>query len=143
MPAEDLIYFGDTARLPYGSKTAATVGEFVRQIIEYLGPFNPKHVVIACNTATALALPAIRAHFPNLSISGVVDPGARAAVEAAGAKVFPHIGIMATEATIRSNAYIQAIGRRRQLFQSHTKRKASVDPIQWPICNCPVHNRNP
>src|SRR6478672_847330 len=86
LPAEDIVYFGDTARLPYGSKTAATVTTFVRQIINYLRPHDPKHVVIACNTATALALPAIRADFPDLSISGVVEPGARAAVSAAGAK---------------------------------------------------------
>src|SRR5947209_4183936 len=59
LPAEDIVYFGDTARLPYGSKTAATVTGFVQQIIAYLRPHDPKHVVIACNTATALALPAL------------------------------------------------------------------------------------
>src|SRR4051794_22464875 len=53
LPAEEIVYFGDTARLPYGSKTAATVTTFVRQIISYLRPLNPKHVVVACNTATA------------------------------------------------------------------------------------------
>ena len=63
LPQEDIVYFGDTARLPYGSKTAATVGGFVKQIIAYLEPMHPKHVVIACNTATALALPAARAAF--------------------------------------------------------------------------------
>jgi glutamate racemase len=52
---EDILYFGDTARVPYGSKSAATVTTFVRQIIAYLQPYNPKHIVIACNTATALA----------------------------------------------------------------------------------------
>src|SRR3954454_3717419 len=58
LPLEDIVYFGDTARLPYGSKAPETVTTFVRQIIESLLPLNPKHVVIACNTATALALPA-------------------------------------------------------------------------------------
>src|SRR3954469_21651881 len=78
LPAEDIVYFGDTARLPYGSKSSATVTSFVRQIINFLRPQNPKHVVIACNTATALALPAIRAEFaPALSITGVVEPGAK------------------------------------------------------------------
>jgi glutamate racemase len=113
MPHEDIIYFGDTARLPYGAKSTETVTAFVQQIISYLMPFEPKHVVIACNTATALALPAIRLAYPNLSISGVVEPGAKAAVAAAGAKQFPVIGILATEATIRSKAYEQAIHRRR------------------------------
>src|SRR5262245_41899753 len=78
LPLGDIVYFGDTARLPYGSKTAGTVSQFVRQIIAYLRPMGPKHVVVACNTATALALPAAIAAFPDLSISGVIDPGAKA-----------------------------------------------------------------
>src|SRR4051812_20798144 len=76
LPHDDLLYFGDTARVPYGNKTAATVTTFVREIISYFEDSHPKHVVIACNTATALALPAIRAEFPHLSISGVIEPGA-------------------------------------------------------------------
>jgi glutamate racemase len=114
LPSEDLLYFGDTARLPYGSKTAATVTNFVHQIISYLRPHDPRHVVVACNTATALALPEIRAAFPDLSISGVIDPGARAAVAAAGSKQVPVIGVIATEATIRSKAYERAIHARRK-----------------------------
>ena len=113
LPHEDIIYFGDTARLPYGSKTAATVTRFVEQIIGFLLPCKPKHIVIACNTATALALPAARATFAGLSISGVVEPGAKAAIVAAGSKAFPTIGVIATEATIKSQAYAKAIHRRR------------------------------
>lgn len=113
LPAEDIVYFGDTARLPYGSKSAATVTTFVTQIIRYLLPLNPKHVILACNTATALALSALRAEFPNLPISGVIDPGAEAAVEAVGGRETPHIGVIATEATIRSQAYERAIQRKR------------------------------
>ena len=115
MPSEDLIYFGDTARLPYGTKSPATVTSFVSQIIRFLLPHNPKHVVLACNTATALALPAIVQEFPELSISGVIEPGARAAVSAAGSKPVPIIGVIATEATIRSKSYDRAILRRRSL----------------------------
>lgn len=114
LPWEDIVYFGDTARVPYGAKSAETVISFVRQIIHYLLPMEPKHVVIACNTATALALSAVRAQFPGLSISGVIDPGARAAVEAAGQKPRPVFGVIATEATIRSRAYERALCRRRQ-----------------------------
>ena len=113
LPGEDLIYFGDTARVPYGSKSPATVTTFVKQIISYLTPFDPKHVVIACNTASAVALPSLRASFPHLSISGVVEPGARAAVEVAGHLSQPLIGIIGTEATIRSGAYEAAILRLR------------------------------
>ena len=113
LPEQDVVYFGDTARQPYGAKSAATVTRFVQQILHYLCPLRPKHVVIACNTATALALPAVRAAFPGVSVSGVIEPGARGAVEAAGAKPFPVIGVLATEATVLSRAYEHAIHRRR------------------------------
>ncbi len=99
-PTDDIAYFGDTARLPYGSKTATTVTSFVKQIIHYLVPLHPRHVVIACNTATALSMPAVRAAFPGLSVSGVIEPGAKAAVIAAGSKPVPIIGVIATEATV-------------------------------------------
>ncbi|HEV7300426.1 MAG TPA: glutamate racemase [Tepidisphaeraceae bacterium] len=129
LPLEQIVYFGDTARLPYGSKTAGTVQTFVKQIVAHLLPLNPKHVVIACNTATALALPAVRAEFPTLSISGVIDPGAKAAVMAAGAKAVPVIGVMATEATVKSKAYERAIHRRR----SHAKLLLRPAPLLVPI----------
>lgn len=129
LPHEDLLYFGDTARLPYGSKTAAVVSGYVRQIIDHLMPACPKHVVIACNTATALALPSIRSAFPHLPISGVIDPGAKAALVAAGAKPKPIIGILATEATIRSKAYDRAIHRRR----SHARLLLRAAPLLAPI----------
>jgi len=115
LPAEDLIYFGDTAHLPYGNKSPAAVCRFVRQIVRFLEPMNPKHFVIACNTATALAMSTIAAEFPGLSISGVIEPGARAAVAAAGARRLPAIGVIATEATVRSKAYERAIFQRRNL----------------------------
>ena len=111
LPAEDIVYFGDTARLPYGSKSPEVVRTFVSQIIRFLRPLDPKHVVIACNTATALALPEARAEFPELSVSGVVEPGARAGVDAAAADS-AHISVIATEATVRSRAYEKAIARR-------------------------------
>jgi glutamate racemase len=129
LPHDDILYFGDTARLPYGSKSAATVTTFVRQIIAYLRPHRPKHVVIACNTATALALPALRGEFGDLSISGVVDPGARAAIAAAGAKEKPTIGIIATEATIRSKAYDRAIHRRRHYARLLLRAAPLLVPI--------------
>jgi|GEM_PF-62331 len=112
LPAEVILYFGDTARLPYGAKTAATVTGFVRQIIDYLLVYQPKHVVIACNTATALCLDVMRSEFRGLSISGVIKPGARAAVASVSGRSTPRIGVIGTEATVRSGAYEQAIARR-------------------------------
>lgn len=129
LPLEDLVYFGDTARLPYGSKSPDTVAMFVKQIIAYLRPLNPKHVVIACNTATALALPAVREAFPDMSISGVIEPGSRAAVVAAGAKRVPCIGVLATEATVRSRAYSHAIHRKRH----HARVVQQAAPLLVPI----------
>lgn len=110
LPDEDIVYFGDTARLPYGNKTAGTVTRFVREIIRYLRPLDPKHVVIACNTASALALPHLADAFGDLPISGVIEPGAKAAVVAAG-KPDATIAVIATEATTRSRAYAAAIMR--------------------------------
>jgi glutamate racemase len=129
LPQENLVYFGDTARVPYGSKSAETVSGFVREIITYLRPHGPKHVVVACNTATALALPALRKEFADLSISGVIEPGARAAAEAAGAKEHPVIAVIATEATIRSRAYEFAIYKRR----SHARMMFRPTPLLVPI----------
>jgi glutamate racemase len=129
MPAEHVLYFGDTARLPYGSKTAATVTGFVRQIIDYLRTYDPKHVVIACNTATALSLSAVRPMFPTLPISGVIEPGAKAAVIAAGSKTIPLIGVIATEATVRSKAYERAICHRRH----HARILLRPTPLLVPI----------
>jgi glutamate racemase len=116
-PAENILYFGDTARVPYGIKSPETVTSFVREIITYLQRYSPKHVVIACNTATAVALESIKRMFPHLPITGVIEPGARAAIEAAGNKPAPRIGVIATEATARSKAYQRSIYRRRQQAQ--------------------------
>ncbi len=129
MPHEDILYFGDTARVPYGSKSGVTVTGYVRQIIQYLKGFGPKHIVIACNTATALSMSTLRAEFKELSISGVIEPGAKAAAAAAGSKRFPVIGVIATEATIRSKAYEYALARRRH----HARLLFRPTPLLVPI----------
>jgi glutamate racemase len=129
MPHERLVYFGDTARMPYGNKSSAAVTGFVREILSFLRPLQPKHVVFACNTATALALPALRGAYPELTFSGVIDPGAKAAAAASGTKAWPTIGIIATEATIRSKAYERAIHRRR----SHVRLLLQPAPALAPL----------
>ena len=125
LPAERLVYFGDTARLPYGSKTPETVTGFVRQIVRHCRPFDPKHVVLACNTASALALNRLRREMPDLPVTGVIDPGARAAVRAAGSRPRPTIGVIGTEATVRSKAYDHAVHRRRQ----HARLMVRATPL--------------
>ena len=81
LPNENIVYFGDTARVPYGSKSQNTIIRFSEQIIRFLKNKKVKAIVIACNTASALALDAVRDEF-DVPILGVVIPGARAAVEA-------------------------------------------------------------
>lgn len=129
LPHERLLYFGDTARLPYGAKSPATITAFVKEAVTYLLPHRPKHVVLACNTATALALPAVRMMFPGISFSGVIEPGAKAAAVAAGAKEIPVIGVIATEATVRSKAYERAIHRRR----NHARLLLKATPLLAPM----------
>jgi glutamate racemase len=102
LPAEDLIYLGDTARVPYGNKSAATVGRYAVEDAQFLLGKGVKMIVVACNTASALAAPALRAQFPEVPILGMIGPGARAAVAATRNR---RIGIIATAATIGSGAY--------------------------------------
>ncbi len=101
LPREKILYFGDTARTPYGPRPADEVIRFTREIVDYLIQFNPKMIVIACNTATALALDEIRKDV-TLPVIGVIKPGARAAIGRTKSNV---IGVIGTEGTIRSGAY--------------------------------------
>ena len=105
LPNENIVYFGDTARVPYGSKSKDNIIRFSRQIINFLKTKNVKAIVIACNTASALALDVVREEF-DIPIIGVVEPGARAALEATKSK---KIGVIGTEATIRSAMYEKII----------------------------------
>ncbi len=105
LPFENTVYFGDTARVPYGVRDLSEVRWFAYEIIRYLTRLNVKLVVIACNTATAAALKTAQRSF-DAPIIGVIEPGARAAtVEAQNRRV----GVLATEATVRSRAYAKAI----------------------------------
>jgi glutamate racemase len=108
LPGEDFLYLGDTARLPYGTKTAATVERYAQQAVDALVRRGVKAVVVACNTASAAALPALAAGNPGLPIIGVIEPGARAAVAATRRA---HIGVLATEGTVRGGAYQREIHR--------------------------------
>lgn len=105
LPNERFVYLGDTARVPYGTKSLATVERYAVENSRFLQAHGIKLLVVACNTASALALPAIR-RAVKVPVMGVIEPGSRAAVEIAdGGK----IGVIATEATVQSHAYAQAI----------------------------------
>lgn len=106
LPAERFIYLGDTARVPYGTKSLATVERYAVENAQFLAARGIKLLVVACNTASALALPAIRAAL-EVEVIGVIEPGARAAVEATSTDAI--IGVIATEATVQSGAYTKAI----------------------------------
>lgn len=101
LPNEKIIYYGDTARVPYGNKSADTIKRYSRQITRFLLSKDVKAIVIACNTASALALDAVR-EMTDIPVIGVVEPGARAAVSATSSG---RIGIIGTSATITSGLY--------------------------------------
>ncbi|MGG4143286.1 glutamate racemase [Paenibacillus algorifonticola] len=105
LPREKIIYFGDTARTPYGPRPSQEVVQFTREIVDYLIQFRPKMIIIACNTATAVALEDIRSRV-NIPVIGVINPGARAAIKRTQTGC---IGVIGTEGTIRSGAYEQAL----------------------------------
>ncbi len=106
LPAEDLIYLGDTARVPYGPKSAATVKRFAGECVAFLLHFRPKLVIIACNTASATALDYLRDKV-DVPLVGVIEPGARAAAAATKRK---RVGVIGTRATVASGAYARAVG---------------------------------
>ncbi|CAH1225424.1 Glutamate racemase [Paenibacillus plantiphilus] len=112
LPREKIIYFGDTARAPYGPRPAEEVHRFTSEIVHYLIQYRPKMLVIACNTATAVALEDIRSCV-SIPVVGVIHPGARAAN---GRTQTGIIGVIGTEGTIRSGAYEQAL---KQLSSSN------------------------
>lgn len=103
LPNESIVYVGDTARLPYGDRTPEEILQFVREIMTWMMAQGVKMVMMACNTSSALALEQVQQEFP-IPILGLIYPGARAA-----AKAGDRIGVIATPATVASNAYRQAI----------------------------------
>lgn len=107
LPQEDTIYFGDTARVPYGTKSPDTVIRYSQEIASFLMTRDIKLLVVACNTASAVALPALRRQLP-IPVVGVIEPGARRAVEVTKSGV---VGVIGTAGTIRSSAYSRAIKR--------------------------------
>jgi len=125
LPHEHLIYFGDTARVPYGSKSEDTVVRFSHQISSFLLEQKVKMIVVACNTASSVALESLQEKF-DIPVVGVIEPGARAAVKRAPGK---YIGVIGTASTIRSGAYRSAI----RTLDSEIQVKDQSCPLLVPL----------
>jgi len=117
LPRESVIYFGDTARVPYGPKSPETVRRYSAEILAYLLQRGVKAVVVACNTSTAHALDHLQQHSP-VPVVGVIQPGARAAVAATRSGV---IGVIGTAGTVASGAYERAIKALRPDARVHAQ----------------------
>ena len=135
IPQERIVYFGDTARVPYGSKSTDTLIRYTRQIIRFLKTRGVKAIVVACNTASAVALEAVRDEL-DIPIIGVVRPGAKVAAEATRNK---RIGIIGTETTVNSGMYVkliqehlpeaEVIGKACPLFVPLVEEGWTKDPV--------------
>jgi len=126
LPHESLIYFGDTARVPYGNKSPETVRRYSREILEFLVSRDVKLVVVACNTASAHALEELRRLAP-VKVEGVIEPGARAAVAASRGG---RIGVIGTAGTVASGAYTRAI---EQAADGRVQVAAQACPLFVPL----------
>lgn len=133
LPNERFVYLGDTARVPYGTKSLATVERYAIENSQFLASVGIKLLVVACNTASALALPKIRERI-GLDVVGVIGPGGRKAVALTSARSDPRIGVIATEATVQSNAYAEAIRRASpdaEVFQTACPLFVSLAEEGW------------
>ncbi|MBX3742700.1 MAG: glutamate racemase [Akkermansiaceae bacterium] len=125
LPSEDILYLGDTARLPYGSKSPETIRQFADEDVRFLISKGVKAVVVACNTATAHALPQLHQQY-RVPIIGVIQPGVEAVLEDDGAA---RIGIIATRGTIRSHAYQHALAQKRTGLLIHGQAAPLLVPL--------------
>ncbi|HET7424715.1 MAG TPA: glutamate racemase [Gemmatimonadales bacterium] len=125
LPGESTVYFGDTARVPYGPKSPETVRRYSREILQWLLEQGVKAVVIACNTSTAHALDVLREESP-VPVIGVIEPGAAAAAAVGGESP---IGVIGTAGTIASNAYARAIHR----FRPEARVEQRACPLFVPL----------
>jgi glutamate racemase len=122
LPGESILYLGDTARLPYGTKSELTVARYTQTNVDFLAGRGVKAVVVACNTASALALPHLVTALP---VWGVIEPGARRAAELSAGRV----GVIATESTVRSDAYARALRAQRADLEVHSQACPLLVPL--------------
>ncbi|MEE0741744.1 MAG: glutamate racemase [Emergencia sp.] len=127
LPNERVIFFGDTARTPYGSKSPDTIKQFTLQIGEFLVRNNVKMIVIACNTVTAICLDLLRKTYPDIPVIGVISPTAR--VVANKCNTEDHIGIIATKVTVKSEAYVRKIEEKHPGLHLYAKACPAFVPL--------------
>jgi len=134
MPKESMIYFGDTQHLPYGDKSAKTVQRYSLGITQFLNENNCKAIVIACNTASALAYPIVKERFPDIKIYNVIDP----VVENVAQTNLSKVGVIATRATIKSDIYALRIAE----LNASINTVSMATPLLVPMIEEGFHNRN-
>ena len=127
LPEERVIYFGDTARTPYGSKAISTVKAYTNQIADFLASKDVKMMVIACNTISATCLPELRQRFPEIPILGIINPAAQKIAETCTRE--NHVGIIATKVTIASGVYSDSIQDLHPGLQVHPKATPAFVPL--------------
>ncbi len=125
LPEERVIYIGDTARTPYGSKSPETIIKFAGQIVEYLMRCNVKMIIIACNTATAIALDTLRERYPAVPIIGVIEPTVKKVVSDGCTKV----GVIATKATVSSDVYGKELRAMAPDIEVHSAACPAIVPL--------------
>jgi glutamate racemase len=136
LPQERFIYLGATARSPYGTKSRETVARYASRAAEALSDYGLKCLVVACNTAAASSLPAIRARLDGVPVVGVIEPGAQAACEASASG---HIAVIGTEGTVSGRAYDAAIQRRRSAARvSAIATHLFVGRAEEGMCDVPI-----
>lgn len=137
LPSWPIVYFGDTARVPYGAKSNETVRRFGSEAIKFLTHFDVDQVVIACNTVSSVAIRPLQREFRSLPILGVIEPGAEAAVRATRTG---RIGVIGTRATVASGAYEQAIAGIASRAGIRARVFATACPILVPLAEEGMEN---
>src|SRR5437660_6155406 len=134
LPNEKIFYLGDTARVPYGNKSADTVERYSVELASMLIRENAKVIVVACNTVSSVAIPKLRTHV-SVPVIGVIEPGAQAAVVTTRNR---HIGVIGTRATIRSGAYENAL----RALNVHVRVSSQACPLFGPLIEEGLLNDN-
>lgn len=125
LPNESIFYLGDTARVPYGNKSAETVERYAIELADILMRENAKVIIVACNTVSSVAIPKLRAHV-SVPVIGVIEPGAQAAIATTRNR---HVGVIGTRATIRSGAYENAL----RALNVHARVTSKPCPLFVPL----------
>jgi glutamate racemase len=125
LPSENIFYLGDTARVPYGNKSAETVERYALELAQMLVRENAKAIIVACNTVSSVAIPKLRASI-SVPVIGVIEPGANAAIALTRNR---HVGVIGTRATIRSGAYENAL----RALNVHVRVSSRACPLLVPL----------